>query len=895
MNPLQSLINQISFFTDCYIQENENTRIERVGKHNVEMFTLNMLDDDLILLRDGILMTQPYRSQLEKTLRIYQKEKEVKIYLFGIKEKESITPLFVYNGILEYEEDRIILRINTDSLFVNTYAIEGICSLDQNTLKEIENELYVLAQAKEVTQGMLLELQTLLDRYNIPHSTSKNEESSETGIKNFVAYGVVKKSVNTRGIMEDLSHIGKLEDQQTLGVYSGPIKALFTSKNQGAKSKIDLDYKLLPYTLSYGQYKIFESIKRNIISVLIGPPGTGKTFTLVSLAMEAVRSGKSILVCAKTDQALDVIEKKLQQEFDNHDLILRVGRGNQAKKLKQVVKDFINKKHVRPTSSSEIGNQRKRASAQFKTIHNLEKEIERQLEDEEQYGRIVYSVKKSFLDQLKLVYLGFRISKNNKLTQNVARLRKLYKARYRVNRKLVNLEHDYRVFKNYEMLKENLSNYQWSLVARNSITYSRYSDKVNFKQLTRVLPVWLVNMADLNKSIPLKQEMFDFLFIDEASQCEVTLAIPALQRAKKAIVAGDPKQLNHISFLPKAFIDKTQKYYNLKNKPYFDYRSYSLLDMVDAVTLHTDNEGVLEEHYRSQPSIIGFNNQYFYGNGLKVMTAHGSHRSENCVHFVQLDGKQKEDNTNRKEMDFIFDQLKKRFNVEQDTHHVKSIGIISPFRNQVDLFKKYALKSLDSELIDRHDVLIGTPFEFQGEERDIVFISLALDNDSASGSFAYLSRENMFNVATSRAKTEQYIVHSFDRERISKGGLLYRFFNHQHYYNRESEEAKDIFAREVIAALKENGLEVVTQDEVISGISIDLLVHGKQNDLCIDLIGYEGAYDNVLNLEEIESLFRSNKYVYILPYRHWEQNKKTELKAIISKIEEINKNVGQTP
>ena len=621
---------------------------------------------------------------------------------------------------------------------------------------------------------------------------------------------------------------------------------------------------------------------------MIGPPGTGKTFTLVSLALEAVRTGKSILICAKTDQALDVIEKKLKQEFDNHDLILRVGGGNQARnKLKKILRDFKSKRNIRSISASEIKSQRDRAKSQYEIIHQLEKEIKRQLVTEEDFGKIVYKPQMSFAERVNLFFLKFKIPKENTLSSNIARLRILYQARYNVNKNLVNIEHDYRVFKNYDSLKKNLTNYHKSLGARTSVTYDAHLEKVDFLKLMEILPIWIVNTSDLNRSIPMKKELFDFVFIDEASQCETTLGIPALHRAKKAIIAGDPKQLNHISFLTNKFIEQSKEKYDLGDQPYFDYRKYSLLDMVDAVTLYSDNEGSLQEHYRSQPSLIGFNNDYFYGNRLRVMTDHGSHRTENCNHFVQIDGKQREDNSNLEELKFIFDKLSEIYKQEKGKKNPKSVGIISPFRNQVEAFKRYALKTIEPDVLERHNVLIGTPFEFQGEESDIVYISLAVDNDSASGSFAYLSRENMLNVATSRAKAKQFIVHSFDKDRLSKGGLLHRFFNFEHHKFVDENDVRDLFAKEVKSELLAKGIKNISQDETISGTSIDLLLHGEEHDLCIDLIGYEGAYDNVLNLEEIESLFRSDKHVYVLPYRHWEKSRSKEIEAIYSKYVDL--------
>lgn len=887
MKKLESLQNQISFFVDCYEQENKNTRIEGIGHQNVEHFQIDKIDDDLPFLSSGIQLSPKQANNLIRVLNVYRKEKELKFYFLGVNEDEKVVPLFVYDARVAYEDKVFKIHINFDSLFINMLAVERCTQLEIEQQKLLEEELHELGRWNEISKLFLIETFTLFDKYEVPYLTPQSKPSKNKCIDSIQCFGIVKKSKNTRGVKEDLKHILEFKKHKSLLRYSDPNIALFTSQNK-SNHRIDLDYKLLPYTLSFGQYRIFESIRKHSLSVLIGPPGTGKTFTLVSLAIEAIRTGKSILICAKTDQALDVIEKKLKQEFDNHDLILRVGLGSQVKKLKQVIQDFKSKKSIRPISWSEIKNQRKRARNQFRIIHKLENEIEKELKLEDDFGRIVYKPQKSIQEKVDLFFLKFRISSDNRIAQKVRRLRNLYRARYEVNRKLVNLEHDYRVFKDYDALKDNLTFYQKVLTARNSKTRAAHEEKVDFLKLMNILPIWIVNISDLNRSIPMKQELFDFVFMDEASQCEVTLGIPALQRAKKAVIAGDPKQLNHISFLPKKYINFARERYGLEDKPYYDYRRYSLLDMVDAVTLQSDNEGVLEEHYRSQPSLIGFNNDYFYGNRLKVMTAHGSHRTANCNHFIRIDGRQKKDNTNTEELTFVVDRIREIYQQEREQKETTTIGIISPFRNQADEFKQFALRSLEEDLIARHDLLIGTPFEFQGEERDVIFISLTVDNDSDSGSFAYLSRENVLNVATSRAKAKQYVLHSFDRKRLSKEGLMYRFFNYEHHRKTEKNEIKDVFAKEVKNALEESGAPSVTLDEIISGVSIDLLIHGSKNDLCIDLIGYEGAYDSVLNLEEIESLFRSDKHVYVLPYRRWERNKSEEIKRMVKSYREIN-------
>jgi len=161
MDKLKSLQNQISFFIDCYKQENQNTRIEKIGKDNVELFQMAPIDDELKFLSEGLQVSPRFGVDASKILRIYRKEKEIKFYFLGIKEGADFIPLFVYDGKLELHKGIYKIHINFDSLFINTTALERCTDYDLKDLKSIENKLYELGQWKEISKLFLLGVTSL--------------------------------------------------------------------------------------------------------------------------------------------------------------------------------------------------------------------------------------------------------------------------------------------------------------------------------------------------------------------------------------------------------------------------------------------------------------------------------------------------------------------------------------------------------------------------------------------------------------------------------------------------------------------------------------------------------------------------------------------------------------
>ncbi|GMR24067.1 MAG: hypothetical protein BMS9Abin37_2560 [Acidobacteriota bacterium] len=167
----------------------------------------------------------------------------------------------------------------------------------------------------------------------------------------------------------------------------------------------------------------------------------------------------------------------------------------------------------------------------------------------------------------------------------------------------------------------------------------------------------------------------------------------------------------------------------------------------------------LNEHFRSMPQIIEFSNREFYSGALRIMTARPETLRERAVEIRNVSGHRAPSGVNATEAQALIEELMKRIDSQRslDAAVCHSIGVLSPFRDQVDYLSKAILDRVELDTIEKHDLLIGTPYSFQGEERDVMLLSLAVDADSHPMSFRYLSQADVFNVSITRARDYQIV------------------------------------------------------------------------------------------------------------------------------------------
>ncbi len=428
-----------------------------------------------------------------------------------------------------------------------------------------------------------------------------------------------------------------------------------------------------------------------------------------------------------------------------------------------------------------------------------------------------------------------------------------------------------------------------SLVTSRKRLQTNILEEEDFKPLLEAFPCWCVTTYAVSDSLPLKPGMFDVAIIDEASQCDIASCFPILFRAKRAVIVGDDKQLPHLSFLEKAKEQSFLSQYGIPDKYQlmWRFRTNSMFDLADYYSM---NSVMLDEHFRSLPPIINFSNHEFYNDRIRVMRK--DKPDEKVLELVEVtDGKVDFDAT--RNMPEIEALVKRLYEIvvedeRQNPDNPVSIGIISPFRAQVEQLKVSVSKVLSDHMIRKHQIEIGTAHTFQGDERDIILISWAVADNSFTQSLIFLQKSNLFNVAITRGRNKVINFISRNPRELPEGHFRNYISYIQEYRNKQQVSLsgeideniyKNTLEREIAAQIRELGHEVRAGVE-IAGLSADLLVDEKF------IIEVDGVEDNkklyhMTNMKKQAILERSGYMVKRITFREWQYSPKVCLDRVL--------------
>lgn len=427
-----------------------------------------------------------------------------------------------------------------------------------------------------------------------------------------------------------------------------------------------------------------------------------------------------------------------------------------------------------------------------------------------------------------------------------------------------------------------------SLVEKRQNLQSRILETEDFKPLLEAFPCWCVTTYAVSGSLPLKPGMFDVAIIDEASQCDIASCFPILYRAKKAVIVGDDKQLPHLSFLEKAKEQSFLSQYGIPDKYQlmWRFRTNSMFDLADYYSM---NSVMLDEHFRSLPPIIEFSNREFYGGRMRIMKKDTG--MDKVIEIVQVpDGKVDMDATrNLPEIEalvkYLYDIIVE--DERKNPDNPVSIGVISPFRAQVEQLKVSISKVISEHMIRKHQIEVGTAHTFQGDERDVILMSWAYADNSFPQSLVFLQKPNLFNVAVTRARNKVINFISKDVKELPDG--LFRHYTAyvEEYQNKlealkncnfDENIYKNSLEKEIAEAIRNLDHEVKAGVE-IAGLSADLLVDNKY------IIEVDGVEDNkkssVSNMKKQAILERCGFDVKRVTYREWQYSQNACLDRLL--------------
>jgi very-short-patch-repair endonuclease len=369
----------------------------------------------------------------------------------------------------------------------------------------------------------------------------------------------------------------------------------------------------------------------------------------------------------------------------------------------------------------------------------------------------------------------------------------------------------------------------------------------------RAVPVWIMPLSRVFESFDPRETKFDVVIVDEASQSDVT-ALAALYLGCEHIVVGDAEQVT-----PDAIGQRVDEVVRLISTDLQGIPNSHLYDGQTSIyhLAETAFGGVvaLREHFRCVPEIIQFSNHLSYNDAIRPLREPFSSpiRPPLIPHRVQgfRDEGRKTNEIEAEEVaSLLIACLADAAYELNDFGEPTTFGVISLVgEEQALLIENILRRRLTPDVFARHRLLCGNAAQFQGDERDVIFLSM-VDGPPDDGQLRMLDAgpkdlfKKRYNVAVSRARNQLWIVHSIDMNRhLKMGDLRRRLLAHAHDPDAllreievEGNRTDSPFEKSVMQRLVATGYRVRSQWPV-GAYRIDLVVEGLNRKLAVECDG----------------------------------------------------------
>ncbi|MGJ7030859.1 AAA domain-containing protein [Niabella hirudinis] len=653
-------------------------------------------------------------------------------------------------------------------------------------------------------------------------SYSKNRakivRTAVSGDKAFNVFNYLKEIAGTVGLKtEDGDNILARSYDGISEIPENCILASFLngSLSTGNRNATNLDF--FPFGFNLSQRKAVNTAFSNDLTVIEGPPGTGKTQTILNIIASVVLNGQSVAVVSSNNSATKNVYEKLEKnglEF----IAALLGNSQNKKEFISSQKEIPDLSRFELTTAQKTEIKVKIATLVTLLSENLDKKNELALlklqidniKTEYEHFKETYkdntektvAFKKNITAEKILEFwvtletLGERGKKIGFITRFIYQLKygirdksfyknsfdeiificqlKYYPTKIRELAKRIEfLDSSLKFFafdnkmKEYtemsmQLLKAELCK-RYNQQRREPYTISELRQKSN--EFIKDYPVVMSTTYSLRQSLS-ENISYDYVIIDESSQVDLATGALALSCAKRAVIVGDIKQLpNVVDNDMQIKTDMVFNSYNLK-KPY-RYSSHSLLSSIIELFPNVPRT-LLREHYRCHPKIIEFCNKKFYNNQLIILTELKSNRQPLVV-YKTAKGNHARERMNQRQIDIINQEI-----IPNEKLENVDLGIVTPYRNQTNALQRtFQRPSIKADTVDK----------FQGRENDVIILS-TVDNEISD----FTDNPNRLNVAVSRA-IEQLIlvVNGNEDEKDSNISDLIKYIEYNNFSIIQSE------------------------------------------------------------------------------------------------------------
>jgi len=420
------------------------------------------------------------------------------------------------------------------------------------------------------------------------------------------------------------------------------------------------------------------------------------------------------------------------------------------------------------------------------------------------------------------------------------------------------------------------------------------------------VPAWIMPLNEVIETIPPDQNSFDVVIVDEASQAGIE-ALFLLWLAPRIIVVGDERQcapseivrggLQQIFDRLDEFLSDVPEYLRLGFTPKSNL--FSLLSTRFGSVIR------LREHFRSMPEIIGWSSTQFYSDApLIPLRQFGSDRLRPLmathVNGAYTDGSSST-LTNRVEAEAIVSQLK--LCLVDPAYDDKTFGVIAlQSAAQVRLLDDLIDVAIPADVRERRRLRVGTAPDFQGDERNVIFISMVVAERARITSMTQRGWQRRFNVAATRAEDQMWLFHSVSYDMLRPQDLRKSLLGYvlsppqvfggdQHLDLRWDSERRapfgSKFEQRVFIKIRERGYYLTPQFEV-NGRFIDLVVSGAKGRLAIECDGdywHSSREDQMADIDRELELVRAGWRFFRIKESTFNRNPDRSLELLWSELE----------
>ena len=576
-----------------------------------------------------------------------------------------------------------------------------------------------------------------------------------------------------------------------------------------------------PLLCNQSQEETLELVRKSPLTVVTGPPGTGKTQLVVNAVTNAWMDGGNILVTSTNNAAVDVAVDRAERDVCSG-LLLRTGNRAARDQISYRVAAALSDADVHRGNQStarskltRVADERARILENLSRIDELDDELLQISEEWDELKPVLIDATRSVwdlevspdlsissfdLEQRAIritrawLFRGYRTrrlcrrvmcSETTPLEslinwaqcdQSERRLSSRLKAKRAEREKLMSAVGDPST-----CVRE--ANRKWSeasLDAIRSDVAARIKAGANNLQALGSAPAnverfrkaivnsfthlrgWACTSLSAHNNFNLESGLFDLVIVDEASQCSLAAVLPLAYRAKRLTLVGDPNQLNPIVSLSDGLLQGIAEQSGFDNSELRErgihHKDGSAYQAFEFAR-RPEKPVLLNEHFRCHPHIARWFNRTFYQGNLTVLTdVSDSDNRDRYISWYDVAGVAERPHTGSWINQAEAEQVIRHLLLVLKSGY-KNVGVVAPFVAQSQLIARLARNHLGQDKLDDISFVSGTAHRLQGDERDVVILSSVISPEMSESGVRWVEKErNLLNVAVSRARQALIVI-----------------------------------------------------------------------------------------------------------------------------------------